>query len=161
MKTEKDRIKISDLKVGERFVNWRLGWDTRNNDFLPEHIRDFYDGFTIEKVNSKSFYANGEKFTEVPLNWMKYESDNYLERYICSVCVARHFEFDACNTIFSRNHSKIRYMRAISKMSDEIKEEFKNKLLKKTEKHFEELKTHKLRELFEIADEYIRGRKLK
>lgn len=63
-------MEIKDLKVGMKFIEWSLGfntWDT--TEALPEELRPFYKVIIIEKVNKVSFIASGMKYTEIPDDW--------------------------------------------------------------------------------------------
>lgn len=81
---------MNDIKVGDRFIEWRLGHDINCTDELPEHLHKFYEVYTVEKVNKITFVANGEKYKEVSKYWMHNETNEKLEKLAC-VKAAKYF----------------------------------------------------------------------
>lgn len=75
-------MEIKDLKVGQKFYIWYLGYGiTSNDEDVPKEMRQFYKIFTIEKVNKVTFIANGVKHTSVPGDWEILNIDK-MKRYI-------------------------------------------------------------------------------
>lgn len=107
---------MSNIKVGDRFVKWRLGYDISCTDGLPEHLHKFYEVFIVEKVNKVTFVANGEKYKEVDKYWIHNASNEKLEKLACSEA-AKYF-IRLSEIPYSSHYDKKDYINMLSGASE-------------------------------------------